>query len=151
MGLAARVVTATATTDTTWQPVSQNGVHHAAGHFTVLLNAAATCRCFYNLTMMRRFLIALFALHFLLSLGGFTLYMPSPSNTESALTVDEDGLGSSVQHGLIDDAPDLPDGPVQAALLVAVPHTVEPTTAWVFRSREDPTPWVRDRPPQHTA
>ncbi|MBS3910977.1 MAG: hypothetical protein KGZ70_03950 [Hydrogenophaga sp.] len=100
--------------------------------------------------MKRRFLMALFALHFLLSLGGFTLYMPSPSLAESALTADVDGLGSTVQHGLTDDAPDLPDGPVQPALVMAVPHTTWPATPWLFRSREDPIPWVRDRPPQHT-
>jgi hypothetical protein len=101
--------------------------------------------------MLRRFLMALFALHFMLSVGGFTLHMPSTTTTESALTADVDGLGSSVQHGLTDDAPDMPDGPVYAARAMDMPDAPRPTTPWVFRSREDPTPWGRDRPPQRTA
>ena len=101
--------------------------------------------------MLRRFLMALFALHFVLSVGGFTLHMPSATHTESALTADVDGLGSSVQHGLTDDAPDMPYGPMYAARAMDIPDAPRPTTPWVFRGREDPTPWGRDRPPQRTA
>lgn len=101
--------------------------------------------------MLRRFLMALFALHFMLSVGGFTLHMPSPVSVESALTADVDGLGSSVQHGLTDDAPDMPDGPVCFLLTLKAPHEPRPSTPWVFTSREDPTPLGRDRPPQSTA
>lgn len=101
--------------------------------------------------MFRRCLIALFALHFLLSLGGFTLHVPSPELTESALTADVDGLGSSVQHGLTDDAPDMPEGPLRALPVVRVSHPPLPTTPWVFGSRDDPLPMGLDRPPRRSA
>ena len=100
--------------------------------------------------MLRRLLIALFALHFLLSLGGFTLHMPSPALTESALTADVDGLDSSVKHGLTDDAPDMPDGPVRSAPTLKVSLAAPPATPWVFRTRDDPLPSGLDRPPQRT-
>lgn len=98
--------------------------------------------------MLRRCLFGLFALHFLLSLGGFTLHLPAPGLTESALTADVDGLNSSIQHGLTDDAPDMPDGPVhclQATQPVCAPL---PTTPRAFQTREDPPPGSPDRPPQ---
>jgi hypothetical protein len=101
--------------------------------------------------MFRRCLVALFALHFLLSLGGFTLRMPASAITESALTADADGLGSSVAHGLTDDAPDMPDGPLRALPVVRVPHPPLPATPWIFASRADPVPTGPDRPPQRPA
>jgi hypothetical protein len=100
--------------------------------------------------MLRRCLIGLFALHFLLSLGGFTLHLPAPSLTESALTADVDGLNSSVQHGLTDDAPDMPDGPVRVTLIVKLSQAPLPATPWVFRTRDDPLPTGLDRPPKRT-
>lgn len=98
--------------------------------------------------MLRRCLIGLFALHFLLSLGGFTLHMPTPGLTESALTADADGLHSSILHGLTDDTPDVPDGPVRFVPLVQ--HTVapRPVTPLSFQTREEPLPWSPDRPPR---
>lgn len=101
--------------------------------------------------MFRRCLVALFALHFLLSLGGFTLHLPPQELTESALTADVDGLGSSVQHGLTDDAPDMPDGPLRALPVVRVSHPPLPATPWVFGTRDDPDPTGPDRPPQRPA
>jgi hypothetical protein len=101
--------------------------------------------------MLRRFLMALFALHFLLSVGGFTLHIPSPVRGESALTADVDGLGSSIQHGLTDDAPDIPDCSVCFLLTLKTPRATRPTTSWVLNNREDPTPLGRDRPPKRSA
>jgi hypothetical protein len=98
--------------------------------------------------MLRRMFIALFALHFLLSLGGFTLHMPSPALTESALTADADGLNSSIQHGLTDDMPDMPDGLVRFVSAIKVSLAPQPVTPWVFRTRDDPLPSGLDRPPQ---
>lgn len=106
---------------------------------------------FYNRPMFRRCLVALFALHFLLSLGGFTLHLPAPALTESALTADADGLGSSVQHGLTDDAPDMPDGPLHALPVVRVSLPPLPTTPWVSGTRDDPLPMGLDRPPRRPA
>lgn len=100
--------------------------------------------------MLRRMFIALFALHFLLSVGGFTLHMPSPALTESALTADADGLNSSIQHGLTDDAPDMPDGPVRVVPVIRLSLAPLPATPWVFRTRDDPLPVGLDRPPQRT-
>lgn len=100
--------------------------------------------------MLRRMFIALFALHFLLSLSGFTLHMPSPALTESALTADADGLNSSIQHGLTDDAPDMPDGPVRVMQVVKVSLAPLSVTPWVVRTRDDPLPMGLDRPPQRT-
>lgn len=98
--------------------------------------------------MLRRMFLAFFALHFLLSLGGITLHMPSPALTESALTADVDGLDSSIQHGLTDDAPDMPDGPVRAKPVVKLSVAPLPATPWVVRTRDDPLPSGLDRPPQ---
>lgn len=101
--------------------------------------------------MLRRLFIAFFALHFLLSLGGITLHMPSSALTESALTADVDGLGSSIQHGLTDDAPDMPDGPVRCLPVIKVSHAPLPATPWVFRTRDDPLTSGLDRPPRRAA
>ena len=98
--------------------------------------------------MFRRCFIVLFALHFLLSLGGFTLHVSPPAFTESALTADVDGLGSSVQHGLTDDAPDMPDGPVRVVPAIKVSHPPLPTGQPVFDTRDDPLPTGPDRPPR---
>lgn len=98
--------------------------------------------------MLRRLFIALFALHFLLSLGGFTLHTAASAITESALTADVDGLDSSVKHGLTDDAPDMPDGPVYLQLMVRLNSAQRPATPWVFRTRDDPLRASLDRPPQ---
>lgn len=100
--------------------------------------------------MSRRLFIALFALHFLWSLGGFTLHTGLPAITESAQTADVDGLDSRVQHGLTDDAPDMPDGPLRTVQGVKVSLSPLPTTPWVFRTRDDPLPAGPDRPPQRT-
>ncbi len=108
-------------------------------------------RRFYNHPMFRRCLVALFALHFLLSLGGFTLHLPPAHLTESALTADADGLASSIQHGLTDDAPDMPDGPVRVVPRLRIAHGPPPATPWVFSTRDDPLPSVPDRPPQRFA
>lgn len=100
--------------------------------------------------MLRRMFIALFALHFMLSLGGFTLHLPTSTLTESALTADVDGLDSSVKHGLTDDAPDMPDGPVRSTPVIKLSLAPLPATPWVFRSLDDPLPSGLDRPPQRT-
>lgn len=99
--------------------------------------------------MLRRFLFALFALHFLLSVGAFTLHTAATAITESALTADADGLDSSIQHGLTDDTPDVPDGPLRFVPLVQHVFALLSTTPWVFQTLEDPIPASPDRPPRH--
>lgn len=101
--------------------------------------------------MLRRCLVGLFALHFLLSLGGFTLHLPVPGLTESALTADEDGLDSRIQHGLTDDAPDMPDGPVRRTQLVGLQPEPPPTPGWGAQSRAGPPPVGPERPPRRDA
>jgi hypothetical protein len=101
--------------------------------------------------MLRRCLVALFALQFLLSMGGFTLHLPSPALTESALTADVDGLGSIVEHGLTDDAPDMPDGPARTVQRLRIALDPLPITPRVFETRDNPSPHGPDRPPRRTA
>jgi hypothetical protein len=98
--------------------------------------------------MLRRCLIGLFALHFLLSVGGFTLHLPASGHAESALTADADGLGSSIQHGLTDDAPDVPDGTLRRLPVARPALAALPTTPRDFQTREDPFPGSPDRPPR---
>ena len=61
-----------------------------------------------------------------------------------------DGLNSSIQHGLTDDAPDMPDGPVRVMPVIRLSLAPLPATPWVFRTRDDPLPVGLDRPPQRT-
>ena len=114
--------------------------------------------------MLRRTLLAVFAVHFLLSLCGFTLHLPAPASTESvalapaggtlasaAGVADADGLGSSVLHGLTDDASDLPDGAPRGLVAFEVPAATGLDWPGRLRSRDNPTPLGLDRPPQASA
>ena len=101
--------------------------------------------------MLRRFLMAWFALHFLLSVGAFTLQMQpvqASAPAEQAWQTDGDGPVLGAAHGLTDAAPDMPDGP--AFFLHAVQfHTLARHALWgLFHGQDDPAPWGRDRPPR---
>lgn len=89
---------------------------------------------------MRRWLLAIFALHFLVNLGLFAfgeINVSGHADTSQQLVTampdrdaypsqDDDLLGAAPDHGLTDSQPDLPDGLQLASVAIALGVRPEP-------------------------
>ena len=125
----------------------------------------SVCSRRYNSLPMRRWFVAVFALHFFLSVGAFAFGHTDMrvSGNEGANNLvelmngghspaqDKDLLGSAPDHGLTDSQPDLPDiiKPVAVSLVCASAQPFPPDLQWV--QHVSPTLEGLQRPPRPLA
>lgn len=113
---------------------------------------------------MRRCLIAIFALHFVLSVSAFAFGSMHGAQVEQAgaaavlpaeaamaasvLLADQGGADASVQHALVDELPELPDSLPRIASAQRAPVDAGPAIAYRQRAAFPPSLDGLLRPPQ---
>lgn len=111
---------------------------------------------------MRRWLLAIFALHFLVNLGLFafgkidlSVHADASQQLVAAMpdrdahpSQDDDLLGAAPDHGLTDSQPDLPDGIQQVSVVVALGVRPEPPMQPTLHALTPPVLDGLRRPPR---